>query len=143
MTSIVEQSLRATFVGIADVLIPAFGEMPAASGADVGGAPLDRILMLRDDLREPFVRGLRACVGKAPEVAARALNKDDPNALAVIGLIASAAYYMNPSVRDRIGYPGQERRPINPDAPPDYMQDNLLKPVIDRGPIFRPTPSPQ
>jgi hypothetical protein len=83
---------------------------------------------------------LRAAVGRDPEIAARALNSENPKALATIGLIASAAYYMAPKVRELIGYPGQERRPIDPDAPPDYMQDNLLQPVIDRGPIYRPTP---
>jgi hypothetical protein len=140
VSNIIDDDPRETFAAIADVLIPAYGALPAASGADVSGAPLDRILTLRDDLKADFVRGLLAAVGKPPETAARALNESDPKALATIGLIASAAYYMNAEVKRLIGYPGQDRSPIDPDAPPDYMEDNLLQPVIDRGPIFRPTP---
>lgn len=138
MSVIIDENLRATFVAVADVLIPAHGEMPAASSVDVGDASLDRILTLRDDLKEAFFRGLNAMVGKNPVVAARALNAEDPTALATIGLVASAAYYMDARVRQLIGYPGQERRIIDPAAPPDYA--DLLQPVIDRGPFYRPTP---
>ena len=140
MSDIINDELRSAFVAIADVLIPADRGLPSASGADVGGATLDRILTLRDDLKEPFLRGLRAAVGKPADAAARVLNDVDPKALAAIGLVASAAYYMNEEVRKKIGYPGQDSSPIDPNAPPEYMQDNLLQPVIARGPIYRPTP---
>jgi hypothetical protein len=140
VSDIIDDELRRAFVAIADVLIPAYGDLPAASGADVGGEPLDRILTLRDDVKATFVRGLRAVVGKPADAAARALNGSDPTALAAIGLVASAAYYMNPEVRKKIGYPGQDSSPIDPNAPPDYMQGNLLQPVIARGAIYRPTP---
>jgi len=140
MSTRIDDDLRATFAAVADVLIPASKDMPPASGVDVAGAKLDRILSLRDDLKEPFFRGLKALKGKDPASAARALNVDDPRGLAAIGLVASAAYYMDPRVRELIGYPGQARYPIDPNAPPDYMKDNLLQPVIDRGPIYRPTP---
>lgn len=141
MTKILDNTLRHVFIGIADVLIPAFEKMPSASAAGVGGETLDRILALRDDLKEPFLRGLRAAAGRSPETAARDLNVEDPKALAAIGLVASAAYYMNPEVRQLIGYPGQDRRPIDPNAPHDCLENGLLQPVIDRGSIFRPTPT--
>jgi hypothetical protein len=140
MSDIIDDELRRAFVAIADVLIPAYGDLPAASGADVGGQPLDHILTLRDDLKPDFFRGLRTAVGKPPEGAARALNQSDPKALAAIGLVASAVYYMNPEVRKKIGYPGQDRSPIDPNAPAEYLRDNLLQPVISRGAIYRPTP---
>lgn len=140
MSDIIDDKLRRAFVAIADVLIPAYRDLPAASGADVGGEPLDRVLALRDDVKPDFVRGLRMAVGKPPEAAARALNESDPKALAAIGLVASAIYYMNPDVRKKIGYPGQDRSPIDPNAIPEYSQDNLLQPVILRGAIYRPTP---
>ncbi len=141
MSTMIDDDLRSTFVGLADVLIPAYKTMPPASGASVGGEPLDRILALRDDLREAFLRGVRAAAGEEPATAARKMNEEDPEALATIGLIAAAAYYMDPDVRDLIGYPGQERRPIDPDAPPDYLQNDMLKPVAQRGAIYRPTPT--
>lgn len=140
MSKMINDELRAAFVAMADVLIPADGEMPAASVADVGGPTLDRILSLRDDLKEAFFRGLRAVAGQDPEAAARRLNSEDPKALATIGLVASAAYYINPKVRKLINYPGQEKRSFDADATPDYVQNGMLQQVINRGPIFRPTP---
>lgn len=132
---------RATFAGIADVLIPAFEGMPSASSVEVHGKMLDHVVSLRPDLVENLLRGLDAAAGKAPEVAANDLNKADPAALSAIGLAASAGYYMTPQVRALIGYPGQQSRPVaDPDATPEYVSNGMLQQVVDRGPIFRPTP---
>ena len=131
--------VRATFLAVADVLIPEAHGMPSASGADAG-AMRDRILALRPDLQEDFQRGIRAVAGKPPAEAARALNVEDPKALAAIGLVAAAAYYMNPRVRELIGYPGQEKRVYDPAVTPEYVANGMLQAVVDRGPIYRPTP---
>lgn len=141
MSSIVTPEQRSTFAGIADYLIPNAEGMPSASEVDVHGAILDRVLMLRTDLQEAFLRGLNACAGAPPAEAANALNRNDPAAMGAVGLVASAAYYMAPRVRDLIGYPGQESRPeSDPDAPLPYVTNGMLQVVIDRGPIFKPTP---
>ena len=47
---------------------------------------------------------------------------------------------MNPASARRLGYPGLERRPIDPDAEPDYLADGLLDSVKARPPVYRPTP---
>ena len=52
----------------------------------------------------------------------------------------AGAYFLNPEVRQAIGYPGQQAVPIVPEDPPDYEQDGLLASVIARGLIYRPTP---
>ena len=140
MSKIIDDDLRAAFLAIADVLIPEDAGMPAASRADVGGPVLDRILSLRDDLKEPFFRGLHAVTGIEPAAAAKALNTDDPIALATIGLVASAAYYMSPEIKQLIGYPGQQKRSFDADATPEYVTNGMLQVVIDRGPIYRSTP---
>ena len=134
--------LRAVFCSVADVLIPATAAMPSAGQVGVHGPMIDRLLEQRPDLRERFLRGLEACKGQDPHRAARALNESDPTALAAIGLLASAAYYIYEDVRRLIGYPGQSARPFDPQATPDYMVNGQLRRVIDRGPIFRPTPAP-
>jgi len=136
----IADDLRETFRGVADILIPAARGMPSASAVDVHGPILDHILSLRPDLKEAFVRGLEACRDGDPEPAARALNESDPKALATIGLVASAAYYMDERVKKLIGYPGQEKRTYDPDATPPYVSNGMLQNVIDRGPIYRPTP---
>ena len=140
MSTVIDAHLRATFRALADVLIPAAEGMPAASEVGVHESVLDRILALRPDLSERLLRGLRAAAGQAPQETARRLNAEDPDALSAIGLAAAAAYYMQPRVRELIGYPGQENRPGNPDATPEYVANGMLQQVIDRGPIYRPTP---
>ncbi|MFA1671957.1 hypothetical protein ACDY97_03840 [Rhizobium mongolense] len=131
--------MRETFKGIADILIPNAEGMPAASEVGVH-EDLDMIIGLRPDLKEDFVRGLRNVVGKDPWDAANTLNMEDADALTAIGLVASAAYYMSPIVREKIGYPGQQSRPDpDPDATPEYVSNGMLQKVIDRGSIFRST----
>ena len=90
MSTKLDDSLRRTFLAIADVLIPEAEGMPMASQVGIGGEILDRMLALRPDLREAFLRGLRAAAGKPPAAAAETLNRDDPAALGAIGLVASA-----------------------------------------------------
>ena len=139
--STISEKRRATFAGLADVLIPAAEGMPAASEVDVHGAMLDHVISLRPDLLEDLLRGLDTAEGKAPGVAANNLNETDEAALSAIGLAASAGYYMTPKVRALIGYPGQQSRPeTDPDATPEYVANGMLQQVISRGPIFRRTP---
>lgn len=136
-----DDTIRETFAAIADVLIPNAEGMPAASEMNVQGDMLDRILELRPDLRENFLRGVSKAGGRDASEAANELNRTDADALSAIGLVASAGYYMTPHVRDLIGYPGQQSRPeANPDAVPEYVANGMLQQVIDRGPIFRSTP---
>lgn len=139
--STLDPTLRKTFAAIADVLIPNAEGMPSASEMDVHGDMLDHILSLRPDLRENFLRGLTKAGGRDATEAANDLNRNDAAALTAIGLVASAGYYMTPRVRELIGYPGQQSRPeTDPDAVPEYVANGMLQQVIDRGPIFRPTP---
>jgi hypothetical protein len=137
----IDPTVRATFASIADVLIPNAEGMPSASEVNVQGEILERILALRPDLREDFMRGVSKVAGRDASEAANDLNRTDAAALSAIGLVAAAGYYMTPRVRELIGYPGQQSRPeANPDAVPEYVANGMLQQVIDRGPIFRPTP---
>lgn len=140
MSQTVTPEIRAAFLAIADRLIPAAEGMPAASEVGVGEM-LERILALRPDLSDTFFRGLAAVRTAPPAEAAETLNREDPYALSVVGLVAAAAYFMTPQVRELIGYPGQEKRTFDPDATPEYVTNGMLQRVIDRGPIYRPTPT--
>jgi hypothetical protein len=140
MSGVLEGELQSAFFAIAAILIPEAEGMPCASNVDGASEILDRILTLRSDLRDDLVRGLRLAQGKDPAETARQLQIIDPAAYAAIGTIAAAGYYMSPSVRALIGYPGQEKRTFDPDATPDYVANGMLKVVVDRGPIYRPTP---
>jgi hypothetical protein len=65
------------------------------------------------------------------------LQTNDPAGFGILAELVPGAYFLNPEVRAGLKYHGQDPRPIDPRA--DYL--DLLQSVIDRGPIFRPTPA--
>jgi hypothetical protein len=131
---------RAQLGAIADELIPAGGGMPSASEAGVSGQYLDDVLTSLPDLRDALDTTLAAVDGLEPAEAIAVLRQD-PAGWGVLTAVVPAAYFMNPAIREAIGYPGLERRPIDVDAEPDYLADGLLDSVIARGPVYRPTPT--
>jgi hypothetical protein len=131
---------RAQLGAIADELIPAGGGMPSASEAGVSGQYLDDVLTSLPDLRDALDTTLAAVDGLEPAEAIAVLRQD-PAGWGVLTAVVPAAYFMNPAIREAIGYPGLERRPIDPSAEPDYLADGLLDSVVARGPVYRPTPT--
>ena len=133
-------SQRARLGAIADELIPAGGGLPSASEAGVSGQYLDEVLTSLPDLRDALDTTLTAVDGLEPAEAIAVLRQD-PAGWGVLTAVVPAAYFMNPAIRAAIGYPGLERRPIDPSAEPDYLADGLLDSVVARGPVYRPTPT--
>jgi hypothetical protein len=133
-----DSAARAIFAGLADVLIPAADGMPSASQADVAGRWLDAILDARPDLTEGLSDVLAKARHRDPIGVMTDLRANDPAAFEVLAEIVPATYFMNPAVRQAIGYDGQGPQPIDPR--PDYMEDGLLESVIRRGPVYRSTP---
>lgn len=136
----ITEAQRRIFAALADVLIPAAEGMPSASQVGLEGAPLDQVLSLRPDLHDDFFRALAAAAGKEAAAVLEQLNRDDHKAIGAVGVVASAAYYMHPEVHRLLDYPGQTARPAEPEEENDYMHEDLLQPVIDRGPIYRQAP---
>ncbi|MDA0172471.1 gluconate 2-dehydrogenase subunit 3 family protein [Solirubrobacter taibaiensis] len=131
---------RAQLGAIADQLIPAGGGMPSASEAGVSGQYLDEVLNSLPDLGDALDTTLAAVDGLDPAEAIAVLRQD-PAGWGVLTAVVPGAYFMNPAIREAIGYPGLERRPIDPNAEPDYLADGLLDSVVSRGPVYRPTPT--
>jgi len=140
MTEPLNSDQRARFAELADILIPEALGMPAASQLTLQEAPLDHVLALRPEIHADLQRGLERSRTLDPRDAAEFLNLEDPAAFGAIGLAASAAYYMHPEVRALLSYPGQTSRPVRPEEENDFLRNNLLQPVIERGAIYRPTP---
>jgi hypothetical protein len=137
----ISQEQRARLAVLADVLIPAGDGMPSASQAEVAGRWLDAVLAARPDLTDRLQKVLATTNPENhPAEAVDALRRDNPAAFEVLAEVIPAAYFMNASVQQALGYAGQGPRPIDPR--PDYMENDLLASVIRRGPIFRPTPRP-
>jgi hypothetical protein len=130
---------RKRLAELADVLIPAAEARLSASEADVAGSGLDQFLATCPEM----AAGLRQVLlnvgeGDAGKAVAN-LKQRDPATFGALAEFAAGAYFLNPAVRAAIGYAGQTARPIDP--APDYLVDALSESVIQRGPIYRPTPT--
>ena len=129
---------RALLGQLADVLIPAGEGFPSASQAGVAGEALDQVLSFRPDLADGLERLVAAAVGRVPAEFVAELQRNDPDRFGLLAEFVPGAYFLNKNVREELGYAGQTARPINPN--PDY-DAALLQSVLDRGPIYRPTPA--
>lgn len=122
---------------LADLLIPAAEGMPSASAADVPGEWLQHALRARPDLAAGLRRALEVARDCEPAEALDRLADDDALAFEALGTLTAGGYLMNPDVRALIGYPGQTERPLSDDIE-TYI--DLLKRVVERGPIYRESP---
>jgi hypothetical protein len=126
---------RETLAGLADVLIPAADGMPSASEAGATGRLLDEVLRVRGDLEEPLATLTAAAADKDPRAEVDRLKAEEPELFEALTTAIAGGYFMSDYVRERLGYPGQQALQLEDDHDPA-----LLQPVIDRGPIYRPTP---
>ena len=129
---------RTVLAGLADVLIPAGDGMPSASAAAVAEQGLDQVLAAVPSLAASLADVLARAKGREPSEVVAYLARTDPTGYGVLTEVVTAAYFMNPDVRQAVGYTGQGPTPL--DQRVDYMEDGLLESVIKRGPIYRPTP---
>jgi hypothetical protein len=128
---------RGVFAGLADWMIPAADGMPSASQAGAAGEWLDAVLAARPDLAQPL-RALVDRVGDAePATAIADLQANDPDGFGLLAEVVPNAYFMNPTVRELVAYPGQVGLDVDLAWPPDWL--DLLEPVMERGPIYRET----
>ena len=102
---------------------------------------LDVAVATRSDEFELLVKTISRA-GEATELNTwlRELSTADAAAFTLISTVVAGAYLMVPEIREHVGYPGQHRdRPSNEQVVEELM-DGILDPVIDRGPIYVPTP---
>ena len=140
MTSTIDATLRERLAAFADVLIPAAHGMPAASEVDVAGRQLDRVLAARPDLAEPLVRALAHVRVEEPERVLAEIQKADPDANDALLLAIVGAYYTDQGVRKRLGYTGQIPVKVRPEIIPNYVEEGLIDPVLERGATYRRVP---
>jgi len=127
-----------TYSALADELIPAAEGMPSASEADVPTTWINTALGYRPDLVEAFLRAVDSCRGEVPARALENLNANDTEAFDALGVSTSGAYFLNPVVKELLGYPGQLPVPANDDTD-TYLE--ILERVVDRGPVYRASAS--
>lgn len=129
---------RQTLAALADLLIPASMTMPRASEADKTGAWIERAVKARPDWTADFITLLEQSSGKDPRHVLAELQTSAPASFGMLAELVAGAYLLNPAIRQLIGYPGQQAIPI---TGMDEDMDDLLAPVIQRGPIYRPDPT--
>ncbi len=128
---------RELFRAAADLLIPAGGGMPSASQAGVDEEGLKAVFQARPELEAALQTMLQAGgEGTAQEFLAR-LREADPPGFGALAEIVAGAYFMNPEVRQALGYGGQKSQPIDEG---EEIDPELLKSALERGSIYRPTP---
>lgn len=130
---------RATFAGLAELLIPQHGRMPAITALAGYEKLLDRVLAYRPDIVDDLIRGLESARGLGASEAANRMSQKDAGAFNAISLAASACYYMSDEVKELLGYPGQDKSQYDPDETPVYLSNGMIERVMRRGPIYRTT----
>jgi hypothetical protein len=134
------ESDRDVFAGIADVIVPAWERMPAASTVGVHTHLLDTVLRARPDLVDGVRKAIEHCRSREPSEAVNSLYRENRAVFDAFTLAVTGGYYMADEVRALIGYPGQESPEYDPYETAQYLTDGILERVTRRGAIYRPTP---
>ena len=134
----ISDELRERLRQFADMLIPAAHDMPAASEVGVADKQLDAVLAVRPDLAAPLARALAEADPADYEGTLGRLLARDPEAHDALLLIIAGGYYIDPGVRRLIGYDGQQPVEVRPEIIPNYVEEGLVEPLLERGPIYRP-----
>ena len=133
---------RDVYANLADFLIPAYKDRPAATSVGVHREMLDAVLNIRPDLDAGFRRALEFCAGRDTSEALNALAQEDADAFNALTTVTTGGYMMTDEARAAVGYPGQEAAPYDVDETPEYVTNGMLERVIRRGPIYRDTRRP-
>jgi hypothetical protein len=131
---------RARLAALADALIPAGDGMPSASEAGVAGEWLDAILAAEPGFGPALASVLAAADVADPAGELRRIETTDPAGWGTLTTVVAGAYFLNPEIAAKVGYPGRRAIPVDADPNPDWLEDGLLDSVKSRGPIYRPTP---
>jgi hypothetical protein len=131
---------RVRLAALADALIPAGDGMPSASEAGVAGEWLDAVLAAEPGFGPALASVLEAADVADPAGALRRIETTDPAGWGTLTTVVAGAYFLNPEIAAKVGYPGRRAIPVDAEPGHDWLEDGLLDSVKSRGPIYRPTP---
>jgi hypothetical protein len=129
---------RTRLARIADTLIAGGAGLSPASHAEVPTEWIDRVFAIHPE-RHTAVLAVPDRHGD-PDTLLTALRENDPDTLSAFAI--AGAHLINPRIHRELGYPGPPlvKYPALPDEADAYLEDGILNVVINRGPIYRPTP---
>lgn len=128
---------RTWLAELADLLIPAGSGMPAASQVGVAAEQLDLVVRARPDLTRHLLRAWASTEEAHGQGKLDILQALDVEAYDAVRMAVAGGYYTNREVRDLLGYTGQQPVTVRVDRVPEYVEEELLDRVMERGPIFR------
>ena len=140
MTGVFDDEARSRLALLADQLIPAGDGMPSASEAGVAGEWLDAIVAAEPGFGPALASVLAEADVSDAAGALKRIETTDPNGWGTLTTVVAGAYFLNPAIAEKVGYPGRPAIPVDDGSEPDWLQDGLLDSVKSRGPIYRPTP---
>jgi hypothetical protein len=130
---------RSGLARVLDVLLPGTDTLPSGRSMAAQDELLDRVLTA-DPRLQPVVRRVGGLAAAAETCTLADVETWAGAETEQLVFALHAAYYLSKDVRRALGYPGQERRPITLATSEEVCSDQLIAPVIDRGPIYVPTP---
>lgn len=127
---------RKALTAVGDALIPRSDDRPSASDAAVPSKWVDEVLSARPDMTSTLQAVLDAYVAESvdPMRFTKALRVDQPDSFFVLCEVVAGGYFLNPEIRDLIGYPGQLA--VHEQIEASDLED-LVAPVKARGTAYR------
>jgi hypothetical protein len=130
---------RAVLGTIGDVVIPAGGPLPSATEAGVDGPGIDEIAAIRPDLLEAG-RAVVAAVGDQVPTTVAELRGVVPALFSAVTELLASAYFLRPDIAAQVGYRARRAIPLDDEDLRRRELVSLVRPVVDRGNVWRVTP---
>lgn len=137
---LLDQRTRQGLAVVLDLLLPGTDASPSGRVARAHQEWIDVVIAADPGLTEPL-RQVGDIAATHESCTVDDLERWSGDQLDSVIFALQAAYYMVPSVREALGYPGQIRRPISQATPEEQWSDSLIAPVKERGSIYVPTPA--
>ncbi|CUR56132.1 conserved hypothetical protein [metagenome] len=135
------ESELCTLRAVADALIPAAGDNPAATQEPGLDDMLVTAAHARADAFVEITEALATLRDLTPadlDTELRRLHAEDEGVFQPLSAVVAGAWLLLPTVRARIGYAGQKADPAPLELAVDEISSGILDDVLERGPIFRP-----
>lgn len=124
---------------LAHALIPDSPLGPSATEAGVADVHLDRALTLRPDHVGLFESLLDEARSEDPRRYLEHLQQTRPKDFEVFTFLVAGAYFLDPLVREWLGYEGQVGSPDGGPGPGEESEAQLIEQVSAQGKTYRPT----
>lgn len=128
---------------VADVLVPTTTRDPGATEAPGFDGFLEVALNARVDAFDAITEALSRLDATDSATLRQQLESmwtAEPGTFQALSAVVVESWLLAPEVRERIGYHGQRRELAPVDQGTNEVTDGILDPVLERDPIYRPTP---